>query len=59
VTWGYLLEALLEAGFPALIVLVTLLYAPYFSDYMIPKMAAIHEPRRLMRRTSSQIWTSS
>ena len=41
-TWGYLLDALLEAGVPALIVLITLLYAPYFSDYMIPKTAALH-----------------
>lgn len=41
-TWGYLLEALLEAGVPALVVLITLLYAPYFSDYMIPKTAALH-----------------
>ena len=40
-TVRYLLEALLEAGVPALVVLTTLLYAPYFTDYMIPKTGAV------------------
>jgi len=41
--WGYLLEALFEAGVPAVVMLTTLVYAPHFSDaYMIPKTAVVH-----------------
>jgi Flp pilus assembly protein TadD/O-antigen ligase len=39
---GYFSEALIEAGAPASAMLVALLYAPYFSDFFVPKTAAVH-----------------
>ena len=39
---GYLCEALLEAGVPALIVLTAFFYSPQLSDYRIGKLAALH-----------------
>lgn len=39
---GYLCEALLEAGVPALIVLIAFFYSPQLSDYRIGKVAALH-----------------
>lgn len=39
---GYLCEALLEAGVPALIVLISFFYSPQLSDYRIGKLAALH-----------------
>jgi Flp pilus assembly protein TadD/O-antigen ligase len=39
---GYLCEALLEAGVPALIVLISLFYSPQLSDYRVGKLAALH-----------------
>jgi len=39
---AYLFEALLEAGVPALILLVALFYSPELSDTRIGKLAAVH-----------------
>ncbi|MCC7263636.1 MAG: tetratricopeptide repeat protein [Candidatus Latescibacteria bacterium] len=39
---GFFCEALLEAGVPALIVLISFLYSPQLSDYRIGKQAALH-----------------
>lgn len=38
----YLLEALLKVGVAGVVVVIPLLYGPNFSDYMIPKVAALH-----------------
>lgn len=39
---AHLLAKLLVAGIPVLLALTTVLYAPCFNDYMIPKAAAVH-----------------
>ena len=39
---GYVLEAVLEAGVPAVVILTTLLYSTHLSDYRIGKIATVH-----------------